>query len=169
MTKMNDKLTRSDIEKMEAELEHRKLVVRKELIESVKTARAFGDLSENFEYHAARREKAKNESRITYLENMIRTAVIIEDTSAEDEVGLNKKVTVRFDEDDEEETFKIVTTVRGDSLRGLITPESPLGAALMGHKVGDKVEVHPEGGSYAVTIIEIENTGEEETDVLQSF
>ena len=166
---MNDKLTKSDIEKMEEELQHRKLVVRPELIEAVKTARAFGDLSENFEYHAAKREKARNDSRITYLENMIRTAIIIEDKSAEDEVGLNKKVKVVFDDEDEEEVFKIVTAIRGDSLRGLISPESPLGAALMGHKVGDRVEVNAEAGSYFVTISAIENTGEEETDVIRSY
>ncbi len=154
---------------MEEELQYRKLVVRKKLIEDVKTARAFGDLSENFEYHAARREKARNDSRITYLENMIRTAVIIEDKSAEDEVGLNKKVRVRFDDDDDEEEYKIVTSIRGDSLRGLITPDSPFGAALMGHKVGDRVEVKAEAGSYYVTIAFIENTGEEETDVIRSY
>jgi len=166
---MNDRLTRSDIEKMEEELQHRKLVVRPELIDAVKTARAFGDLSENFEYHAARREKARNDSRITYLENMIRTAIIIEDESAEDEVGLNKKVKIVFDDEEDEEEFKIVTAIRGDSLRGLITPESPLGAALMGHKVGDRVEVNVEAGSYFVTITAIENTGEEETDVIRSY
>ena len=102
---MFDKLTRKDIEKMEAEIEHRKLVVRKELIEAVKEARAQGDLSENFEYYAAKREKNRNESRIRYLEKMIKTATIIDDSSAEDEVGLNNTVEVYFEDDDETEKF----------------------------------------------------------------
>ena len=138
---MHDKLTQSDINKMEEEIEHRKLVVRKEAIEAVKEARAQGDLSENFEYYAAKQAKNQNESRIRYLENMIKTADIIDDSSAEDEVGLNKRVKILFEDDDETEEYKIVTTVRGNSLRGLITPESPVGAALMGHKAGDRVEV----------------------------
>ncbi len=166
---MHDKLTVSDIQKMEEEIEYRKLVVRKEAIEAVKEARAQGDLSENFEYYAAKQAKNQNESRIRYLENMIRTAQIIEDRSAADEVGLNKRVTVRFEDDEETEEFKIVTSVRGDSLRGLITPESPVGSALMGHRAGDRVEVHAGVGSYFVTIVSVKNTGEEETDVLRSF
>lgn len=166
---MHDKLTASDIRKMEEEIEHRKLVVRKEAIEAVKEARAQGDLSENFEYYAAKQAKNQNESRIRYLENMIKTAQIIEDRSAADEVGLNKRVTVLFEDDDETEEFKIVTSVRGDSLRGLITPESPMGSALMGHRAGDRVEVRAGIGSYYVSIVSVENTGEEETDTLRSF
>ena len=166
---MHDKLTRSDIQKMEEEIEHRKLVVRKEAIEAVKEARAQGDLSENFEYYAAKQAKNQNESRIRYLENMIRTARIVEDHSAADEVGLNKRVTVLFEDEEEPEEFKIVTSVRGNSLRGLITPESPVGAALMGHRAGDSVRVTAGAGSYAVTILKVENTGEEETDTLRSF
>ncbi|MCI5569110.1 MAG: transcription elongation factor GreA [Lachnospiraceae bacterium] len=166
---MHDKLTQSDINKMEEEIEHRKLVVRKEAIEAVKEARAQGDLSENFEYYAAKQAKNQNESRIRYLENMIKTAEIIDDSSAEDEVGLNKRVKILFEDDDETEEYKIVTTVRGNSLRGLITPESPVGAALMGHKAGDRVEVKAGAGSYYVKILEIKNTGEEETDTLRRF
>ena len=154
---------------MEEEIEHRKLVVRKEAIEAVKEARAQGDLSENFEYYAAKQAKNQNESRIRYLENMIKTAKIIEDKSAYDEVGLNKKVKILFEDDDETDEYKIVTTVRGNSLRGLITPESPVGSALMGHKVGDRVEVKAGAGSYFVKILEIENTGEEETDTIRRF
>ena len=119
---------------MEEEIEYRKLVVRKEAIEAVKEARAQGDLSENFEYYAAKRDKNKNESRIRYLERMIRTAHVISDTSKEDEVGIYNTVDVYFEEDDETETYKIVTTVRGNSLKGLISSESPLGKALLGHK-----------------------------------
>jgi transcription elongation factor GreA len=170
---MYDNLTKSDIQKMEEEIEHRKLVVRKEAIEAVKEARAFGDLSENFEYYAAKQAKNQNESRIRYLENMIKTANIIEDRSADDEVGINKRVEILFEDDDETEEYKIVTSVRGDSLEGRITPESPLGAALMGHKAGERVEVKVDAkdhsSSYYIKILKVENTGEEEADVLRSF
>lgn len=133
---MNDQLTESDIKKLQEEIDYRKLVVRKEALEAVKEARAQGDLSENFEYHAAKKDKNKNESRIRYLERMIKTARIISDDSQEDEVGLNKTVTVYFEDDDETEVYKIVTTIRGNSLDGRISNESPLGSALMKHKVG---------------------------------
>lgn len=156
---MRHQLTREDIKKMEAEIEHRKLVVRKEALEAVKEARAHGDLSENFEYHAAKKEKNRNESRIRYLERMIRTAEVFEDDYAEDEVGMNNTVTIYVEEDDEEETFKLVTTVRGDTLHGLISVESPLGKAVLGHKVGDVVTVHVNKNySYDVEIVRIEKT-----------
>ena len=118
---MYDELADKDIRKMEEEIEHRKLVLRKELIEAVKEARAHGDLSENFEYYAAKKEKNRNESRIRYLEKMIKTAKVISDESAEDEVGLNNTVELYFEDDDETEKFKIVTTVRGNSLEGYIS------------------------------------------------
>ncbi|HIV17070.1 MAG TPA: transcription elongation factor GreA [Candidatus Alectryocaccobium stercorigallinarum] len=170
---MYDNLTKSDIQKMEEEIEHRKLVVRKETIQAVKEARAFGDLSENFEYYAAKQAKNQNESRIRYLENMIKTANIIEDNSADDEVGINKRVEILFEDDNETEEYKIVTSVRGDSLEGRITPESPLGAALMGHRAGDRVEVKvnakDHASSYFIKILNVKNTGEEAADVLRSF
>ena len=167
---MYDKLTRKDIEKMEQEIEHRKLVVRKEALEDVKEARAHGDLSENFEYYAAKKHKNQNESRIRYLERMIKTAKIISTESPEDEVGMNNTVTVYFEEDDEEEVYKLVTTVRGNSLKNLISNESPLGKALLGHKVGDRVEVAVnENYSYYVVIRKIENTVDDGTDKLRSF
>ena len=157
---MHDRLTQSDIDKMREEIEYRKLVVRKKAIEAVKEARAQGDLSENFEYYAAKREKNQNESRIRYLENMIKTAVLVTDRSKEDEVGLNKRVKIYFEDDDETEEYKIVTAVRGNSLKGLITPESPLGAALMGHRAGDRVYVKiSDRAGYYVEIRSIENTG----------
>lgn len=165
---MYNQLTRQDIKKMEEEIEHRKLVVRKEALEAVKEARAHGDLSENFEYHAAKKEKNRNESRIRYLERMIRTAKVVEDASAEDEVGVNNTVTVYVEEDDEEETFKLVTTVRGDSLHGLISIESPIGKAVLGHKVGDRVEVRVnQDYSYMVEIRKIENTDSEEEKLVR--
>ena len=138
---MYDRLTASDIKKMEDEIEYRKLELRKELIQHVKDARAQGDLSENFEYYAAKREKNKNESRIRFLERMIKTAQVIDDSSNENEVGMNDRVEVCFEEDGLIESYRIVTTVRANSLQGLISIESPLGKALMGKKVGDRVEV----------------------------
>ena len=160
---MYDELTEQDIKKMEEEIEYRKLVVRKEALEAVKEARAQGDLSENFEYHAAKKDKNQNESRIRYLEKMIKTAKIISTDSAEDEV-------VYFEEDDEEEVYKIVTTVRGNSLKNLISNESPLGKALLGHRVGDRVEVRVNDDySYFVTIRKIENTVDDGTDKLRKF
>lgn len=164
------KLTQSDVDKIKEEIEHRKLVVRKEAIEAVKEARAQGDLSENFEYYAAKKDKNKNEGRIRYLERILKTATIISDQSEDDEVGLNNTVKIYFEEDDEEETFKIVSTMRGDSVKGRISNESPIGAAIMGHKVGDRVEIKVNDSySYYVVIKEIVNTGEEEIDTIRTY
>ena len=167
---MNNQLTEKDIKKMEEEIEYRKLVVRKQAIEAVKEARAQGDLSENFEYYAAKKDKNKNESRIRYLERMIKTAEIVSDDSSEDEVGLNNTVEVYFEEDDEVEKFKLTTTVRGNSLEGRIRIESPIGKAILGHKVGDRVfvKVNDDYGYY-VEIRSIENTVDDGTDKLRSF
>ena len=167
---MYDKLTTNDIRRLEEEIEHRKLVVRKEAIEAVKEARAQGDLSENFEYYAAKRYKNQNESRIHYLEKMVKTAKIIEDDSSEDEVGLDNTVTVYFVEDDEEETYKLVTSMRGDSVSNLITIESPLGKALLKKKVGDKVNVKVnEKVNYDVIIKKIEKTKDEGKEGIREF
>ena len=167
---MYDRLTRSDIQKMEEEIEYRKVVVRHELLEHVKTARAQGDLSENFEYHAAKKEKNKNESRIRYLERMIRTAVVIEDASGDDEVGMNKTVEVYFEEDQVTEKYKIVTTVREDALNGLVSIESPIGKALMGHKVNDRVfvKVNKQYGYYLV-IKGIEDAKDDSGDRIRGY
>lgn len=167
---MYDKLTQSDIDKMMEEIEHRKMVVRKECLEAVKEARAHGDLSENFEYKAAKQDKNRNESRIRYLERMIKTAKIISDKSSSDEVGLNDTVEVYIPEDDETERYKIVTTVRGNSLKGLISIDSPLGKALLGHKVGETVYVKvDERFGYEVEIRSIDTTTEGEEETLRSF
>lgn len=139
---MRHQLTRRDIEKMKEEIEYRKIVVRKELLEHVKEARAHGDLSENFEYHAAKKEKNRNESRIRYLERMIRTSEVVTDHTDSDQVGLNKTVTLYFEEEDEEEIFSFVTTVLVDSMKNRVSIESPLGRALMGHRVGERVFVN---------------------------
>ena len=165
---MYDELTKNDIKKMEEEIEYRKLVVRKEAIEAVKEARAQGDLSENFEYYAAKKDK--NESRIRYLERMIRTAKLVSDESKDDEVGLYNTVDVYFEDDDETETYKIVTTIRGNSLKGLISSESPLGRALLGHKVGDRVHVQVnDRAGYDVIIKRLEKTVDDGSDAIRSF
>lgn len=167
---MFDELTQKDIDEMRQEIEYRKLVVRPKALEDVKEARAHGDLSENFEYYAAKKVKNQNESRIRYLERMIRTANVISDESAEDEVGINNRVTVQFVEDGTEEVYKIVTTVRGNSLEGLISNESPLGKALLGHKVGDVVHVQVNPAvEYDVKITGIDNAAAQDSDRIRSF
>ena len=167
---MREKLTKSDVEKIREEIEHRKLVERKELIEAVKEARSHGDLSENFEYHAAKKEKNRNESRIRYLERMLKTAVIVEDESKEDEIGLNNTVEVYCEADEEVETYRIVTSVRGSSLNGLVSIESPLGKALLGHKEGDRVfiKVNDDFGYYVI-VKKVIKTQSEDEDHIRSF
>ncbi len=167
---MYDELTKQDIAKMEEEIEYRKLIVRKKALEAVKEARAHGDLSENFEYHAAKKDKNQNESRIRYLEKMIKTAKIVSDESKEDEVGLHNTVEVYFEEEDETETFTLVTTVRGNSLKGLISTESPIGKAIFGHKAGERVEVKVNGEySYFVQIKSIGKQVNEEEISIRKF
>ena len=138
---MYDELTEVDIKKMQEEIDHRVRVLRPQLIEEVQTARAFGDLSENFEYKCAKQAKNRNESRIRYLERMIRTAKVIEVKGQDDAVGLFDTVTVFNEMVKKEMTVQIVTTLRQDALKGLISKESPVGKALMGHKVGERVQV----------------------------
>lgn len=166
---MGEKLTRSDVEKIKEEIEYRKLVVRKKELEAVKEARAQGDLSENFEYKAAKQDKNRNESRIRYLEKMLKYAQIVSDESREDEVGINNTVDVYFEDDDEVETYRLVTSVRGNSLQGLISIESPLGKALKGHKVGDRVFVKARDSGYYVVIRKIENTTDDSHDTLRKY
>ncbi len=162
---MHDELTKVDIEKMKAEVEYRRNELRPQLIEEVKVARGFGDLSENFEYKAAKREKNRNDSRIRYLENMIKTAVVIEDNSQSDEVGLFDTVTVFMEDEQEETVFRIVTTLRQNPLKGLISKESPIGSVLMGRKVGDVVHVQVNDRfGYDAKIIKIEK-GEDDEDL----
>ena len=167
---MGERLTKSDVEKIQAEIDHRKLVERKELIEAVKEARSHGDLSENFEYHAAKRDKNQNESRIRYLERMIRTAKVISDKSKADEVGINNRVELYFEDDDETETYKIVTTVRGNSLDNKISNESPLGRAVLGHKAGDRVYVKVnDRAGYYVVIKSIDKTADDGSDQIRKY
>lgn len=167
---MGEQLTKSDVARIEEEIRQCTLELRPKLIEAVKEARSHGDLSENFEYYAAKREKNINESRIRYLERILRFATVISDRSEEDELGLNNTVTVYFPEEDTEETYRIVTSIRGHSLEGLISNTSPLGKALLGHKAGERVEVKLENGvSYMAEIRNIQKTGESHDDHLRSF
>ena len=154
---MYDELTREDLRKMQEELDYRRLTLMPELIEEVKRTRAFGDLSENFEYKAAKQAQNKNRSRIRYLEGMIKTARVIEDRSAADCVGLFDKVEIYMPEDDETEIIQVVTTVRCDPRRGLISRESPFGKSVLGKKVGDRFTVQvSESYSYEAQIRSIE-------------
>ena len=154
-----------DVEKILQVIEHGMVVVRKEAIEAVKEARAHGDLSENFEYYAAKKDKNQNESRIRYLERMLRTAKVVEDHSKADEVGMDTKVLLYYEDEDETEEVKIVTSIRGNSLEGRISIESPLGKALLGHKVGDRVHVQVGNGGYDVEIRAIDKDGGEEESI----
>lgn len=167
---MYHELTENDIKKMEEEIEYRRVVVRKEKLEAVKEARAHGDLSENFEYYAAKRDKNKNESRIRYLEREIRTAKIIEDTAGSDEVGLFNTVTLYYEDEDEEDTVKIVTSLRVDATVGKVSNVSPIGKAIMGHRVGDRVYVElGKDNGYYVVIKKIEKTVDDGSDELREF
>ncbi len=167
---MANEMTKGDIKKIEEEIEYRKLVVRKEAIEAVKEARAHGDLSENFEYYAAKRDKNKNESRIRYLERLLKTATIIEDDKKADEVGLFSVVDLYMEEDDENMTIKLVTSIRGDSMKGNISIDSPLGAAIKGHKLGDRVYVNVSSDyGYYVEIKHIEQTVDDGSDDIRSY
>ena len=149
---MHNELTKKDIQMMKEELDYRRIQLRPQLLDAVKEARAFGDLSENFEYKAAKQEKNRNESRIRFLENMIKTAVVISDKSADGTVGLYDTVTLYVEEDDEEIQCQIVTTMRQDALKGRVSKESPVGRAVLGRRVGDRVTVQV-NDSYGYDVI----------------
>lgn len=167
---MHDELTQVDIDKMKEELQHRIQVLRPQLIEEVKVARSFGDLSENFEYKAAKREKNRNDSRIRYLQNMIKTAVVIDGTSQGEGIALFDKVTFLVEDDGTQETIQLVTTLRQDALKGLISKESPVGKALLGHKVGGRVKIQvSDTFAYYVQIQQVEKTGEDPDLPISTF
>ena len=166
---MGEQLTESDVKKIKEEIEYRKIVVRKKELEAVKEARAQGDLSENFEYKAAKQDKNRNESRIRYLERMLKTANIVSDDSKEDEIGINNTVDLYFEDDEEVETYRIVTSVRGNSLAGLINIESPLGKAVLGHKVGDRVKIPAGDDGYYVVVKRIDKTTDDSHDTLRKY
>ena len=167
---MYDELTEVDIKKMKEELDHRIRVLRPQLIEEVQAARAFGDLSENFEYKCAKQAKNRNDSRIRYLERMIRTARVIEVKGAADTVGLFDKVTVYNEMAKREMTIQLVTTLRQDALKGLISKESPVGKALLGRRVGDRVQVEVDARTrYGMEIRAIEKGTDDETMEISSY
>lgn len=163
---MKHKLTQNDIDKMKEEIEHRKVVVRKELLEHVKEARAHGDLSENFEYHAAKKEKNRNESRIRYLERMVRTSEVISENKKEGIIGINTTVDLFFEDEEEQDTYSIVTTVLADTMKNRVSIESPIGKALLGHGVGDRVmiQVRPDFGYY-VKVMDVRDFSDEGIDL----
>ena len=161
---MYDELTEVDIKKMRDEIEYRTKTLRPKLIEDVKTARAFGDLSENFEYKAAKQEKNRNDSRVRYLERMISTAHVIETKSDSGTAGLFDRIRIYIEEDDEERDIVLVTTLRQNALKGLISKESPVGKAVLGHRVGDRVRVEvSEDYSYYIVIRSIEKGADDES------
>ena len=167
---MYDELTEVDVRKMEEELHYRRTVLRPQLIEEVQTARAFGDLSENYEYKAAKQAQNKNRSRMRYLEGMIKTASVIDDDSKADEVGLFDKVEVYMPEDDETDIIQVVTTVRCDPRKGLISMDSPFGKQILGKKVGDKFTVHVNDSySYEAEIRSITKTDDDGSAPLMSY
>ena len=167
---MHDELTAVDIRKMEEEIEYREQVLMPQIIKDVQTARAFGDLSENYEYKAAKQEQRKNWSRIRYLKQMVASAVVIEDESKDGEAGLFDTLKIFLEDEEEESEIRLVTTLRQNPLEGLISKESPLGKALMGRKVGDRVQVQvSESYSYYCRILAITKGEDDETIPISSY
>ena len=167
---MHDELTKNDIKKMQEELDYRRLELMPSLIEEVKRTRAFGDLSENFEYKAAKQAQNKNRSRIRYLEGMIKSAKVIDDRSKADEVGLFDKVEIYMPEEGDTEIIQVVTTVRCDPRKGLISKESPFGKQVLGKKVGDRFTVQvSESYSYVAEIRSITKTEDDGSAPLMQY
>ena len=167
---MYDELTDVDIKKMQEEIDHRVKVLRPKLIEDVQTARAFGDLSENFEYKCAKQAKNRNDSRVRYLQRMIRTAKVIKAEGQGEGVALFDKVTIYDELDEEEMVIQIVTTLRQDALKGLISKESPVGRALMGRTVGERVQIEvSDSVSYFVRIRAIEKGEDDESLSISTY
>lgn len=167
---MYDELTAGDIRKMREEIDYRVQVLRPKLIEDVQTARAFGDLSENYEYKCAKQEKNRNDSRIRYLERMIRTAKIISEDSAEDQVGLFDRVVVYHEKLGREMTLCVVSTLRADTAKGLVSKESPVGKALLGRRAGERVRVKVgDGMQYEMEIRSIEKGRDDGSAELRAY
>ena len=167
---MYDELTKSDLQKMQEEIDYRVQVLRPKLIEDVQTARAFGDLSENFEYKCAKQDKNRNDARIRYLQRMIKTAKVIDDTSAADTVGLHDSVEILMENLGKQRTIRMVTTLRQDALKGWISKESPVGQAVMGRRAGERVYVDMGGGKgYWLQILAIEKGKDDDSIPIGSF
>ena len=167
---MYDELTKQDIQKMQEEIDYRVQVLRPKLIEDVQTTRAFGDLSENFEYKCAKQEKNRNDSRVRYLQRMIRTAHVIEDHSRSDTAGLYDTVEILMENTGKTRKIQLVTTLRQDALKGLISKESPVGKAVLGKRAGDRVQVDMGGGrGYWLKILSIEKGTDDGSIPIGSF
>ena len=167
---MHDELTRVDMKKMREELEYRETVLMPQILEDVKTARSFGDLSENFEYKAAKQEQRKNMSRIRYLKQMLSSAVVIDTASAADVAGLFDRVGLFLEDDEEDMTVRFVTTLRQNALEGPISKESPLGQAVLGHRAGERVYVRvSDDYGYWVQIRTIEKGQDDDTLEISRF
>lgn len=167
---MYDELTQVDIQKMQEEIDYRMRVVRPKCVEDLKTARAFGDLSENYEYKAAKQELRRCDSRLRYLRRMISTAKVIHVEEKDGVVQLFDRVELYYEEDGETETIQLMTTLRQDALSGIISKESPLGRALLGRRVGERVEVrvNPQV-SYFVQIRRISKGSDDESLPISSY
>ena len=167
---MYDELTKSDLQKMQEEIDYRVQVLRPKLIEDVQIARAFGDLSENFEYKCAKQEKNRNDSRIRYLQRMIKTARVIDDSIAADTAGLHDSVEILMENTGKQRTIRLVTTLRQNALQGLISKESPVGQAVMGRRAGERVYVDMGGGKgYWLQILSIEKGKDDDSIPIGSF
>lgn len=163
---MYNELTENDIKQMQEEIDHRINVIRPQISQAIIEAKAHGDLSENAEYHAARAQKGRNESRIEYLKAMIKTAKIVKLDSASDKVGMFDKVTVLFEDEGEEEVVQLSTTMRNDASKGIISKESPFGQAILGRKIGDRVKIKvSDSYSYFVEILKIEKATGDNVDL----
>lgn len=167
---MYNELTEVDIKKMQEEIDYRMKVVRPKCIEDLKTARGFGDLSENYEYKAAKQELRRCDSRLRYLRRMIDTAKVIKSDTRQGVAGLFDKVTIEYVEDGDTETITLMTTLREDALNGIISKESPLGKAVMGRRVGETATVRVDGGnSYTIKVLKIEKGADDESLPISAF
>ena len=163
-------LSEVDIKKIKEEIEYKTHVVRPKCLEDLVTARGFGDLSENYEYKAAKQELRRVDSRLRYLKRLLNTAKVVSSNSAADEVGLFDSVDIYYEDDDETETIRLMTTLREDSLSGIISKESPLGKAVMGRKVGDRVLVRVNDRvSYYIQIRAIRKGQDDDSLPIHSF
>ena len=167
---MYNELTEVDIRKMQEEIDYRMRVVRPKCIEDLKTARGFGDLSENYEYKAAKQELRRCDSRLRYLRRMIATAKVIESDTREGVAGLFDRVTIEYVEDGDTETITLMTTLREDALNGIISKESPLGKAVMGRRVGETATVRVDDeNSYTIKVLKIEKGQDDESLPISAF
>ena len=167
---MYNELTEVDIRKMQEEIDYRMRVVRPKCIEDLQTARGFGDLSENYEYKAAKQELRRCDSRLRYLKRMIATARVVKADAREGVASLFDKVTIEYVEDGDTETITLMTTLREDALNGIISKESPLGKAVMGRRVGETARVRVDGeNSYTIRILKIEKGSDDDSLPISGF